>query len=284
MKKLLLVSIAILISLFSMSGCSPAANSTDNTDVIEAVSDIESYKGETELYFTAHADGKEIAMGTTGKINLKSEPFFADIDLSISSKQDEADEVITTSRMILNTQEDVNTVYLQHNNEWQKEVVEAENFRKAASQYDVMENAKLIMEASKNIQPFGTEQYNGVTADKYEGTITKSAMPELLEDTGSLALVGTNIGSKYFTECEDLPVTVWVDGNNVILGYEIDLTEVVQNLFYALYDENNITEEESMIKFDSYTAKGTVLSYNENIDTTIPADALNAAEVNKNIN
>ena len=109
-------------------------------------------------------------------------------------------------------------------------------------------------------------------------------MPELLEDTGSLALVGTNIGSKYFTECEDLPVTVWVDGNNVILGYEIDLTEVVQNLFYALYDENNITEEESMIKFDSYTAKGTVLSYNENIDTTIPADALNAAEVNKNIN
>lgn len=70
--------------------------------------------------------------------------------------------------MILNTQEDVNTVYLQHNNEWQKEVVEAENFRKAASQYDVMENAKLIMEASKNIQPFGTEQYNGVTADKYE--------------------------------------------------------------------------------------------------------------------
>ena len=39
-----------------------------------------------------------------------------------------------------------------------------------------------------------------------------------------------------------------------------------------------------MIKFDSYTAKGTVLSYNENIDTTIPADALNAAEVNKNIN
>ena len=69
-------------------------------------------------------------------------------------------------------------------------------------------------------------------------------MPELLEDTGSLALVGTNIGSKYFTECEDLPVTVWVDGNNVILGYEIDLTEVVQNLFYALYDENNITEEE----------------------------------------
>ena len=93
MKKLLLVSTAILISLFSMSGCSPAANSTDNTDVIEAVSDIESYKGETELYFTAHADGKEIAMGTTGKINLKSEPFFADIDLSISSKQDEADEV-----------------------------------------------------------------------------------------------------------------------------------------------------------------------------------------------
>ena len=51
MKKLLLVSTAILISLFSMSGCSPAANSTDNTDVIEAVSDIESYKGNRIVFY-----------------------------------------------------------------------------------------------------------------------------------------------------------------------------------------------------------------------------------------
>lgn len=284
MKRILSISVIALAALFTVTGCSAKDEATANADVIEATSNVDSYTGETELYFTAHLEGKEIMMGTDGKISLKSEPFFADIDLSIFSSDGDGNEETTNSRMILNTNEDVNTVYLFHNDEWQKETVEAEDFRKAASQYDVMENAKLIMETSENIQPFGTEEYNGVSADKYEGTIQKEDMPELLEEIGSLSLVGTNIGARYFNDCDELPVTVWVNGDDVILGYEIDLTEVVQNLFDALYDENDITLEEYMIKFDSYIAKGTVLDYNEGIDTTIPDEAINANEVNSENN
>lgn len=275
MKKLMKIAAFTTACAMLISGCSAPTQSTDNSAVLDATDAVKTYSGTTEIEFTAVSEGTEISMGTKGDIDIQDEPFFADIDLNIHSEGD--DELQnTSSRLLLQDKDGEKTVYLYHEGEWNQEKVEADDFRVAASQYDVLETAKLIMEASANIQKFGTEEYNGVTADKYEGTVSVGLLPDLLEETGTLALVGTNIGARYYKYCEDMSVVMWVDSNGVILGYEIDLTDIVQNLFKALYEENNITDESAMIKFESYTAKGTVSDYNNKIDTEIPEEALNA--------
>ncbi len=279
MKKGFRAVIAVLAGAMIFSGCSSEKEKSINTQIIEATSGLKSYTGTTEISFTA-TDNGTVSMGTTGTVNIQNEPFYADINLDIYTESDTIGNDKTQSRMILETKDGENTVYLYNNDEWHKEKVDSKNFRKAASQYDVTETAVLMMEAATNVQKFATEEYNGAEADKYEGRIAKSLLPDLLDETGLLALVGTNISSKFYDECDDMYITLWVNSDNVIVGYEIDLTPIVQSLFNILYRENGITDESEIIKFDSYIAKGTVSEYNNKINTEVPEEAKAAAEVN----
>lgn len=279
-KNIKLLAAFVVISMLA-AGCAPKTEvSTENTKIIDATEAIETYKGKTELSFTANSGETEISMGSLAEISLKENPFFADIYLNVhSSGNDEINN--SDSRMLLSSQDDSKTVYLLHNNEWNKESVEAKDLRPAAYQYDVVETAILLMESSSNLQKFTTEEYNGVMADKYEGTIPLKLLPNLFKSIGSLELIGTNIGATYFNKCNDQPITIWVDENGVAIGYEMDLTPIVQELFKALYKENNVTDESDMINFSSYIAKGTVSEYNKEIITTIPEEAINSHDVSE---
>ncbi len=282
MKKFNKASALAITALLLITGCS-SDNGTnpDNSGIIDATSAVETYSGITEISFSADSEGKSISMGTVGEIEMQIDPFFSEIALEISTSEDNNESEITESTMLLEQGDGVQTVYLLHNGEWLKEIVESNNLRKAASQYDVLATGQLLMESSANMKKISTEDYNGMNADRYVGTITKDIMPELFEETGSLALIGTNIGRNYFENCDDLSVVIWTDSNGVILGYELDMTNIVQSLFKELYEENGVTDESVMIKFDSYIAKGSVTEYNSKIDTTIPAEALAAPEVNE---
>lgn len=279
MKKKYAAAILAALMCVSASGCAKDEAVSPNADVIEATSAVKSYNGSTELGFTAVSGETKISMGTEGEIALQDEPFFADLNVDIYTQEGEDEPEITNTRMILETKDDINTVYLFSDDKWYKEKVDADDFRTAASQYDVMANGLIIMEYSPNIQKFGTDTLNGQEVSVYEGTIPQTALPDVLKLTGATSLVGTNIGASYYKNCSDLPVTVWVDSENVIVGYEMDITEVVQNLFDELYAENNITDESQMIKFETYTTKATVVSYNDNVDNVIPDEALSAEEV-----
>ena len=275
--KLLTAAIALTMLV---SGCAEKSTVPEaNVPIIEATEAIKSYKGTTDLSFTAVSGGSKISMKSVSEIALNEEPFFADIILNTSSYG--VEEVQNTnSRMILSSEEGTDTVYLLHDGEWNKEVVQPKNFRLGAYQYDVAETAILLMEKSPNFQSFGEEDYNGVKAQKYEGTIPLTSLPDLFKMTGSLSLVGTDIGDSYYGKCSDQFVTLWVDSNNVIIGYEMDLTDVVTKLFEKLYSENNITDEAAMIKFESYIAKGTISEYDTEIYTELPEGAVNAKDIN----
>lgn len=281
MKKFYRAAALALAAVVLMTGCSSKNSSnSDNLDIIDATSAVGSYCGVTEIGFSASGEGKKIAMGTTGNIEMQIDPFFSKIGLVITSSEEDAEPEIMESTMLLSDGEEDKTVYLLHNDEWQKETVETDNLRIAASQYDVLATGQLLMEASADMKKTGSEDYNGISADRYDGTISPDIMPSLFNSTGSLALVGTNIGRSYFKNCDDLNVAVWVDGDGVILGYELDLTSIVQSLFDELYKENGVTDETVMTKFESYTAKGYVTEYNNKIDTAIPEEALAAPEYN----
>ncbi|MCD8036739.1 MAG: hypothetical protein LUE88_05060 [Clostridiales bacterium] len=271
-------ALAMTIMLLA-SGCSSSSTAeNDNSGIIDATSAVESYCGTTEISFSAVSEDSNIAMGTTGDIKMQMDPFYSEIDLVITQSEGDSEPEITESTMLLDESGDTQMVYLLHNDEWFKETVEASDFRMAASQYDVLYAGQLLMESSADMTKTATEDYNGFEADRYEGTIPQDMLCELFELTGSLSLVGTNIGETYFAGCGDLNATVWTDSEGVILGYELDLTDTVQYLFKVLYAENGVTDESVMIQFDSYIAKGQVTEYNNTIDTTIPAEALAAEE------
>ena len=280
MKKKTAAFVMAALMCVTATGCAKEEETVSpNADVIEATSAVKSYTGMTELGFSAVSGDTKISMGTEGEIALQDEPFFADLNVDIYTQEGENDPDITNTRMILETKDDINTVYLFSDEKWYKETVEADDFRTAASQYDVMENGLLLLEYSPNIQKFGTDTLNGQEVSVYEGTIPQISLSDVMELMGVTSLVGTNIGAKYYANCSDLPVTVWVDSENVIVGYKMDVTEVVQNLFNELYSENNITDESQMIKFETYTTKATVISYNDNVDNVVPDEALSAETV-----
>ena len=281
MKKTLLTAAAAFIALAAVSGCSSEETPSANAGILDATAAVESCTGVTEINMTASSDGNKISMGTTGNISLKAEPFFADMDVNITANDSVNAPVETNTRLILEQKDETNTVYLlDENGEWLKEVVDTEDFRVAASQYDVMENGSTFMSSASNMQVTGTETVNGRQVSVYEGTIPRAILSDVLEITGSTALVGTNIGPAYYEECEDLPVKIWVDEADVIVGYEADLTDTVQSLFNKLYEENDITDPSMVIQIESYTAGGTVDDYNCDIDTSLPQEALSAQEVN----
>ena len=281
MKKTLLTAAAAFITLAAVSGCSSEETPSANAGILDATAAVESFTGVTEINMTASSDGNKISMGTTGNISLKAEPFFADMDVNITANYSVNAPVETNTRLILEQKDETNTVYLlDENGEWLKEVIDTEDFRVAASQYDVMENGSTFMSSASNMQVTGTETVNGRQVSVYEGTIPRAILSDFLEITGSTALVGTNIGPAYYEECEDLPVKIWVDEADVIVGYEVDLTDTVQSLFNKLYEENDITDPSMVIQIESYTAGGTVDDYNCDIDTALPQEALSAQEVN----
>ena len=281
MKRITKISVAALSAVLLITGCSKSESVSPNADIIQATSAVKNYSGITDINFSALSEGKNISMGTTGEISLQNFPFFADINLNIYSEVDGEDPEITDSRMLLETKDSINTVYLFHNDEWQKETVESDKFRTAASQYDVIETVKLIMESSANMQKSDSDELNGVTVDRYEGTILKDMLTDFMKQTGMLSLIGTNIGKTYYKDCEDPSVKVWVNSEGVAIGYEMELTDVVQCLFKALYAENNITDESAIIQFDSYIAKGTVTSYDEGINSIVPDEAIAAVDIAK---
>ncbi|GFI61350.1 hypothetical protein IMSAG049_00507 [Clostridiales bacterium] len=274
MKKIFVFVTAAVLMM--TSGCSTSKKKNSQiTAIAETTSAVDDYEGITNISFSAVSEGVEMEMGTTGAIALQTYPFFADIDISIYSDANETGPEQTNSRIILEAKDGVNTIYLLQDGTWNSEKIESNKFRTAASQYDVTENGRILLEATKNIQNTGSEEYNGITANKYSGTIPKDTLPNILESTGSLSLVGTNIGRNYYRDCKDLPVDIWVDSGNVIVGYRLDLTETVQNLFNALFAENNVYDEAEIVQFNSYIAEGSVSTYNKGIEAVLPAEAQN---------
>ena len=218
----------------------------------------------------------EITVDLMRDMSLIVEPFFADINEKSSICYSENEPEVKTARLVVDSTDSADMVYLYDNDKWLKESVTVEDLRNEVSKCDVIESGIMLMKSAYDIQKLGSEEINGEKADVYEGLIPNVMISDVLDITGAAYKFKTDWDSSYYENSGDLPVTLWVNSENIIIGYELDITNVMQNIVDRFYEENDLSDTYEDIKFESFKAKGTVSEYNNKIDRVIPEEALNA--------
>lgn len=243
---------------------------------MDATSAVQSYEGVTELNIKGFYGDDEITVDLMRDMSLIVEPFFADINEKSSIRYSKNEPEVKTARLVVDSTDSADMVYLYDNDKWLKESVTVEDLRNEVSKCDVIESGIMLMKSAYDIQKLGSEEINGEKADVYEGLIPNVMIADVLDITGAAYKFKTDWDSSYYENSGDLPVTLWVNSENIIIGYELDITNVMQNIVDRFYEENDLSDTYEDIKFESFKAKGTVSEYNNKIDRVIPEEALNA--------
>lgn len=273
--KTLAIVFALVITA-ALSGCSSKKDTSYFYDVVDATSAVQSYEGITEVNIKGFYGDDEITVNLMRDMSLIVEPFFADINEKSSICYSENEPEVKTARLVVDSTDSADMVYLYDNDKWLKESVTVEDLRNEVSKCDVIESGIMLMKSAYDIQKLGSEEINGEKADVYEGLIPNVMISDVLDITGAAYKFKTDWDSSYYENSGDLPVTLWVNSENIIIGYELDITNVMQNIVDRFYEENDLSDTYEDIKFESFKAKGTVSEYNNEIDRAIPEEALNA--------
>lgn len=265
----------------SVSGCSPKDDTSYFYDVVDATSAIETYEGFTETEIEGYYGDDEISVNAVRDISLRDEPFFADVNESVSF--DSKDESLTQdTRMILDSEDGTDMGYLYRDGQWVKEKLDVEDLRTEISKCDALESGLMLMKASTNIQELGSSEINGEEVTVYEGIIPEIMIPDVLDITGAAFRFKTDWDQSYYENIGDLHVTMFVNSDDIVIGYELDITDIMQNIVDVFYEENDIGDSYEDIRFESFKAKGIVNTYDMEIDDTIPQEALTADEITAN--
>lgn len=273
--KTLAIVFALVITA-ALSGCSSKKDTSYFYDVVDATSAVQSYEGITEVNIKGFYGDDEITVNLMRDMSLIVEPFFADINEKSSICYSENEPEVKTARLVVDSTDSADMVYLYDNDKWLKESVTVEDLRNEVSKCDVIESGIMLMKSAYDIQKLGSEEINGEKADVYEGLIPNVMIADVLDITGAAYKFKTDWDSSYYENSGDLPVTLWVNSENIIIGYELDITNVMQNIVDRFYAENDLSDTYEDIKFESFKAKGTVSEYNNEIERTVPKEALDA--------
>lgn len=267
--------LAVAVINAALSGCSPEKKISYFYDVAEATSSVRSYSGVTETNISLFYGETGVSVKLTRNISLQDEPFFADIDedLLINTNGDSQTE---KSRLIVDGTGSADIVYLFKDEVWENESVELEDLRTEISPCDVTENGVMLIKAAANIQEIGTDNVNGQDTKVYEGIIPKIMIPDILEITGASYKFRTDWDSSYYEDVSGLPVTLWINSENIIVAYELDITDIMQNIVNVFYTENDIEGQYEPIRFEEFKQKGIVTDFNNTINISVPDEALYA--------
>lgn len=265
--------ISVFMLLVSLSGCS--SNETAD-QIISRTSKLGTYSGKMSMDAELNMQGSNVICGMKSDMTVQTDPIFAKLHV-LTSTNDPNIVGEFESDMYLKTEDGINTIYVGYNDEWYQQRVDSDDFKYSVSQYNPVDNAVLFMEAATGVTNVGTEQFNGYTANRYEGSIPKDLLCDLMQVTGTISMIGQNIDVSYYQNVKDQPITLWVnDEDGVIIGYELDLTELVNGLFTALNDKNGITDETQKLKAGSYLCEAVITDYNSEVDTSLPDNVANA--------
>lgn len=271
---------AILTSallVFAAAGCSSDSNTV--ADIVSKTEALENYKGSVTLSTELNYQGNATELKMESLLDYNKDPFFAHTSITTSTKEGEGAENSYTSDMYLQTVDGVNTAYAGYNGVWYKQQVETDDFTYSVSQYNPVENGLLFIKSASGLQNMGSEQYNGMDVDRFEGTIPADMLSDVMETSGAIGLIGTSIDASYYKNTADQKVSIFVNEEGVIVGYSLDLTDLVSSLLSVLYETNGISDDQQIITANKYMCEGTVTEYNKGVDTTLSDDAQNAIEM-----
>lgn len=275
-KRTAALALGALLAL-SAAGCGGGTTSADDPQArIQAAAEKVNAAESMEAAMTMEMDMTVMGQTMESDTVMEMVCFANPMKLKADMTMDMGDLGSITMTMYVQEENGQYTSYLYDGSSWISSVMDLGDLE----QYDAQQSMDLYLQSGADYAHQGTEEVNGVTADKYSGVIRGDALEEVLAASGagdsmSATLGGTDL-SQLYSDLGDLPITVWVDRESGYpVRYTMDMTAMMQGMLDTLAAGGDGTDVAVTVEKMALTMDCS--AYNSAADFDIPAEALAAS-------
>ncbi len=276
--KIIFCLFCLVLSIFIITGCTD--DTSNNKNVLEeaqnSLMSLKSLSYDMSMDMQFKVMGSQMEMYTEASADCIVDPMSMYMNINIAMEG-----IDVEAQMYVFQKDGVYEVYsnmpASGEDGWYKqELVDIKEF----AQYDVQSSMELYLNSIDDFKKTGAETVDGVSTVKYEGIISEDAISEVLEVSGAMEQFGA-LGlqedeiDEVFNDLGELPIKIWLNEENYMpVKYEMDMTELMQQLMNNLLGEENTAAIEVVIDKMQVSLK----LYNfDSVDTIeLPSEAKDA--------
>ena len=271
-----MLAAAAAMTLF-VSGC---GGSTMDTAEIEALlsqakttmATVESMAAEMTMEMDMDMNGEPMETTTVASIRSQQNPLRMAMDMSmVMSDGTKIDQM----QMYALEEDGHLKTYMSTADLWYAETMEMGEL----SQYNAEENLDLYLDNITEITAGREEKIDGTKTTKISGVITGDAMEEAIDGSGLTASaqslgISEEMMAAMYEELDDLPISLWIDGEGYVRKYEMDMTEMMQKIMAESMKAMGASEEDLPVKIEKTVISMVCSEFNAIEEIEIPEEAL----------
>ena len=271
-----MLAAAAAMTLF-VSGC---GGSTMDTAEIEALlsqakttmATVESMAAEMTMEMDMDMNGEPMETTTVASIRSQQNPLRMAMDMSmVMSDGTEIDQM----QMYALEEGGHLKTYMSTADLWYAETMEMGEL----SQYNAEENLDLYLDNITETTAGRAEEIDGTKTTKISGVITGDAMEEAIAGSGLTASaqslgISEEMMAAMYEELDDLPISLWIDGEGYVRKYEMDMTEMMQKIMAESMKAMGASEEDLPVKIEKTVISMVCSEFNAIEEIEIPEEAL----------
>ena len=271
-----MLAAAAAMTLF-VSGC---GGSTMDTAEIEALlsqakttmATVESMAAEMTMEMDMDMNGEPMETTTVASIRSQQNPLRMAMDMSmVMSDGTEIDQM----QMYALEEDGHLKTYMSTADLWYAETMEMGEL----SQYNAEENLDLYLDNITETTAGREEKIDGTKTTKISGVITGDAMEEAIDGSGLTASaqslgISEEMMAAMYEELDDLPISLWIDGEGYVRKYEMDMTEMMQKIMAESMKAMGASEEDLPVKIEKTVISMVCSEFNAIEEIEIPEEAL----------
>ena len=274
MKKMLAAAAALTMLV---SGC---GGSTMDTAEMEALlsqakttmATVESMAAEMTMEMDMDMNGEPMETTTVASIRSQQNPLRMAMDMSmVMSDGTEIDQM----QMYALEEDGHLKTYMSTADLWYAETMEMGEL----SQYNAEENLDLYLDNITETTAGREEEIDGTKTTKISGVITGDAVEEAIDGSGLTASaqslgISEEMMAAMYEELDDLPISLWIDGEGYVRKYEMDMTEMMQKIMAESMKAMGASEEDLPVKIEKTVISMVCSEFNAIEEIEIPEEAL----------
>ena len=271
-----MLAAAAAMTLF-VSGC---GGSTMDTAEIEALlsqakttmATVESMAAEMTMEMDMDMNGEPMETTTVASIRSQQNPLRMAMDMSmVMSDGTKIDQM----QMYALEEDGHLKTYMSTADLWYAETMEMGEL----SQYNAEENLDLYLDNITETTAGREEEIDGTKTTKISGVITGDAMEEAIAGSGLTASaqslgISEEMMAAMYEELDDLPISLWIDGEGYVRKYEMDMTEMMQKIMAESMKAMGASEEDLPVKIEKTVISMVCSEFNAIEEIEIPEEAL----------
>ena len=238
----------------------------------ETMATVDSMAAEMTMEMDMDMNGEPMETTTVASIRSQQNPLRMAMDMSmVMSDGTEIDQM----QMYALEEGGHLKTYMSTADLWYAETMEMGEL----SQYNAEENLDLYLDNITETTAGREEKIDGTKTTKISGVITGDAMEEAIAGSGLTASaqslgISEEMMAAMYEELDDLPISLWIDGEGYVRKYEMDMTEMMQKIMAESMKAMGASEEDLPVKIEKTVISMVCSEFNAIEEIEIPEEAL----------